>query len=95
MSTLSKTTLADIKADTFIGVAGMPKPDGSIDAFSIHTCCPAQRGGRGDGERPWDARPGSTMTNAYLTSVVKGKDGDEITVKYKDGEKKVIVTPRP
>lgn len=92
LATLSKTTLADIKPDSYIGVAGMPKPDGSVVAFSIHTL-PESARGRGEGERAWDARPGSTMTNAYLASVVKGKDGDEITVKYKDGEKKVIVTP--
>jgi hypothetical protein len=94
VSALEKASLADIKNDTFIGIAGMPKPDDSIEAFSIHIFLPAQRGVVPDRHGPWDARPNSTMTNAYVTSVVKEKDGEVLTVKYKDGEKKVIVTPQ-
>jgi hypothetical protein len=90
---LVKATLADIKKDTFIGVAGLPQPDGSIRAFSVHIFLPAQRGVVPDRHGPWDARPGSTMTNAYVADIVKAKDGDTLTVKYKDGEKKVVVTP--
>ena len=41
---LNKATLADIKEDTFIGIAGMPEADGTIKAFSIHIVLPAQRG---------------------------------------------------
>lgn len=94
VSALEKASLDDIKNDTFIGVAGMPKPDDSIEAFSIHIFLPAQRGVVPDRHGPWDARPGSTMTNAYVTSIVKSKDGETLTVKYKDGEKKVVVTPQ-
>lgn len=94
VSALEKASLADIKTDTFIGIAGMPKSDGSIEAFSVHIFLPAQRGVVPDRHGPWDARPNSTMTNAYVTSMVKGKDGETLTVKYKDGEKKVIVTPQ-
>ncbi|HZP69441.1 MAG TPA: hypothetical protein VFB29_05805 [Pseudolabrys sp.] len=94
VSALEKASLADIKNDTFIGIAGMPRPDGSIEAFSIHIFLPAQRGVVPDRHGPWDARPGSTMTNAYVASMVKEKDGETITVKYKDGEKKIIVTPQ-
>jgi len=94
VSALEKASLADIKNDTFIGIAGMPRPDDSIEAFSIHIFLPAQRGVVPDRHGPWDARPNSTMTNAYVTSVVKEKDGEILTVKYKDGEKKVIVTPQ-
>ena len=93
VSALVKATLADIKKDTFIGVAGLPQPDGSIKAFSVHIFLPAQRGVVPDRHGPWDARPGSTMTNAYVADIVKAKDGDTLTVKYKDGEKKVVVTP--
>ncbi len=93
VSALVKASLADIKNDTFIGVAGMPQPDGTIKAFSIHIFLPAQRGVVPDRHGPWDARPGSTMTNAYVQSTVKGKDGETLTVKYKDGEKKIVVTP--
>jgi hypothetical protein len=86
-----KASLADIKKDSFIGVAGMPQADGSIKAFSVHIFLPAQRGAVPDRHGPWDARAGSTMTNAYVQSMVKGKDGETLTVKYKDGEKKVVV----
>lgn len=94
VSALVKASLADIKNDTFVGVAGMPRPDGSIKAFSIHIFLPAQRGVVPDRHGPWDARAGSTMTNAYVESKVEAKDGETLTVKYKDGEKKVVVTPQ-
>lgn len=94
VSALEKASLADIKNDTFIGIAGLPQADGSIQAFSIHIFLPAQRGVVPDRHGPWDARPGSTMTNAYVASMVKANDGETLTVKYKDGEKKVVVTPQ-
>jgi hypothetical protein len=94
MSALVKASLADIKKDSFIGIAGMPKADGSIEAFSIHMFLPAQRGVVPDRHGPWDARPGSTMTNAYVEDIVQSNDGQTLMVKYKDGEKKIIVTPQ-
>lgn len=94
VSALVKASLADIKNDTFVGIAGMPRPDGSIEAFSIHIFLPAQRGVVPDRHGPWDARSGSTMTNAYVESKVEAKDGEMLTVKYKDGEKKIAVTPQ-
>jgi hypothetical protein len=94
VSALVKASLADIKTDSFVGIAGMPQPDGSIEAFSIHMFLPAQRGVVPDRHGPWDAPAGSTMTNAYVESMVAGKDGEVLMVKYKDGEKKIIVTPR-
>jgi hypothetical protein len=93
LAALVKATLADIKNDAFIGVAGIPQADGSIKAFSVHIFLPAQRGVVPDRHGPWDARPGSTMTNAYVESMVKATDGDAVMVKYKDGEKKILVTP--
>ena len=93
VSALVKASLSDIKDDTFIGIAGMPQPDGSIKAFSVHIFLPAQRGVVADRHGPWDAKPESTMTNAYVGTKVTGKDGETLTVKYKDGEKKVVVAP--
>ena len=93
VSALVKASLADIKQDSFIGIAGMPEPDGSIKAFSVHIFLPAQRGVVADRHGPWDAKPGSTMTNAVVGQKVTAKDGEALTVKYKDGEKKVIVGP--
>lgn len=92
VSALVKATLADIKTDSFIGIAGIPQPDGSIEAYSIHLFLPAQRGVVPDRTGPWDGRPNSTMTNAYVENVVTGKDGETLMVKYKDGEKKIIIT---
>jgi hypothetical protein len=93
VSALVKASLADIKTDSFIGIAGMPQADGSIKAFSVHIFLSAQRGVVPDRHGPWDAKPGSTMTNAYVESMVAAKDGETLTVKYKDGEKKITVTP--
>jgi hypothetical protein len=93
VSALVKASLSDIKEDTFVGIAGMPQADGSIKAFSVHIFLPAQRGVVPDRHGPWDAKPESTMTNAYVGSMVTGKDGETLTVKYKDGEKKVVVAP--
>jgi len=94
VSALEKASLADIKNDSFIGIAGMPQSDGSIEAFSIHIFLPTQRGVVPDRHGPWDARPGSTMTNAYVENIVTSKDGETLMVKYKDGEKKIVVTPQ-
>lgn len=92
VSALVKASLADIKKDSFIGIAGVPEPDGSIKAYSIHMFLPAQRGVVPDRHGPWDGRPNSTMTNAYVEDVVQSKDGETLLVKYKNGEKKIIVT---
>ena len=94
IAALVRATLADIKNDAFIGVAGIPQADDSIKAFSVHIFLPAQRGVVPDRHGPWDARPGSTMTNAYVESMVKATDGEAVVVKYKGGEKKIVVTPQ-
>ena len=91
VAALVKATLADIKTDSFIGIAGIPEADGSIKAYSIHIFLPAQRGVVPDRHGPWDAKPGSTMTNGYVADM-QSKDGQTLTVKHKDGEKKIIVT---
>jgi len=94
VAALVKATKADIKTDAFIGVAGMPQADGSIQAFSVHLFLPAQRGVVPDRHGPWDAKAGSTMTNAYVENIVTGKDGDAVMVKFKEGEKKIMITPQ-
>ena len=88
-----KASLADIKEGTFIGVSAMPQPDGSQKAFGIHIFLDAQKGVVPDRFFEWDAKPGSTMTNANVATTVSGKDGQDLLVKYKDGEKKVTVPP--
>jgi hypothetical protein len=87
-----KAPLSEIKENSFIGVTGMPQADGSQKAVEIHIF-PEPMRGTGEGHRPWDLMPSSTMTNATVAQTVKGVSGDEITLKYKDGEKKIHVTP--
>ncbi len=94
IAAMVKATLADIKEGSFIGVSAMPQPDGTQKAYAIHIFLDAQKGVVADRfDDKWDNRPGSTMTNANVATTVAGKDGQDILVKYKDGEKKVSVPP--
>jgi hypothetical protein len=85
-------SLSDIKDNSYIAVTAQPQPDGSQKAVAILIFPEALRG-VGEGFRPWDLEPNSTMTNATVAEQVKSTDGQTITVKYKDGDKKVLVTP--
>src|ERR1700744_1648438 len=87
-----KTELSQIKEGSYIGVSAMPEPDGTQRALSVHIFPENQRGAA-EGFRPWDLRPNSTMTNATVAETVKGTEGQNILVKYKDGEKKTVVPP--
>src|SRR5258708_22271963 len=89
---IAKTELSEIKQGSYIGVTAMPEPDGTQKAVAVHIFPENQRGAA-EGLRPWDQRPNSTMTNATVAETVKGTDGQNILVKYKDGEKKVVVPP--
>jgi hypothetical protein len=89
---VAKASLADIKDGDFIGSGAMPQPDGSQKAIEVHIFAESMRG-TGEGFRPWDGAPNSTMTNGTVGNTVTGVDGPVITVKYKDGEKKIMVTP--
>src|SRR5215471_4798519 len=86
-----KASLADIKPGAFIGVGATPQADGSQRAIQVMIFAEVQRG-TGEGHRPWD-RPNTTMTNATVDTTVAGVDGQMVMVKYKDGEKKIIVGP--
>jgi hypothetical protein len=92
-----KATIADIKEGSYIGSGAMPQPDGTQKAVEVHIFAESQRG-TGDGHRDgWDGSPYGapvgTMTNGAVGQAVSGVDGPVITVKYKDGEKKIVVTP--
>jgi hypothetical protein len=89
---VAKTEMSEIKPGSYIGVSAMPEPDGTQKALAVHIFPETQRGAA-EGFRPWDLRPNSTMTNATVAETVKGTDGQNILVKYKDGEKKVVVPP--
>jgi hypothetical protein len=88
-----KATIADIKEGSYIGSGALPQPDGTQKAVEVHIFAESQRG-TGDGHRTnWDGAPGGTMTNGAVGQTVSSVDGPVITVKYKDGDKKVIVGP--
>jgi hypothetical protein len=88
-----KASMGDIKENTFLGSAAMPQTDGTQKALEVHIF-PEQMRGTGEGHRPYPAVPNSTMTNGTASgATVTGVDGSTMTVKYKDGEKKIIVPP--
>ena len=89
---ITKISLSDIKVGSFIGTTTVPGPDGMPTAVEVHVF-PENMRGTGEGSRPFDLKPNSTMTNATVADSVVGNDGHTITVRYKDGEKKVLVTP--
>jgi hypothetical protein len=83
--------MADIKEGTFLGSAAMPQADGTQKALEVHIF-PEQMRGTGEGHRPYAPVPNSTMTNGSAAGMtVAGVDGSTITVKYKEGEKKIVV----
>src|SRR3984893_11828572 len=82
----------DIKLGSFIGTTTVPGPDGRQNAVEVHVF-PEDMRGTGEGTRPYDLRPNSTMTNATVAETVAGNDGQTLMIKYKDGEKKVVVGP--
>jgi hypothetical protein len=87
-----KISLSDIKVGSFIGTTTVPGPDGGNNAIEVHVF-PEDMRGTGEGSRPFDLRPNSTMTNATVAETVAGNDGHTLMIKYKDGEKKVVVSP--
>src|SRR6266851_4354128 len=58
---VAKASLADVKPGSFVGITGMPQPDGSQRAVEVHVFPEAMRG-TGEGHQSWDLRPQSTMT---------------------------------
>jgi hypothetical protein len=87
-----KATIADIKPGMFVGATGVTQPDGTQKAIEVHIFPESMRG-TGEGHYDWDLKPKTKMTNANVEQTVAGVDGQTLTVKYKDGEKKVLVTP--
>ncbi|HEV2677039.1 MAG TPA: hypothetical protein VGV37_21095 [Aliidongia sp.] len=86
---VSKIDISAIKPNSYIGTAAAPLPDGSLKALEVHVFPESMRGS-GDGHRPFDLGPNSTMTNGTVGSVV-GTSDRTLTVKYEGGEKKVVV----
>jgi len=96
---LVKASLADIKPNSFVGSTAMPQPDGTWKAVEVHIF-PEEMRGTGEGDRPYDYRPQSTMTNGTVNGLAKtttsgtvaNEEGTTLTLNYKDGSKKIDVT---
>jgi hypothetical protein len=97
---LIKASLDDIKPSSYVGSTAMPEPDGSWKAVEVHIF-PEEMRGTGEGDRPYDYKPRSTMTNGTVNSLGKDKmsgtvaseGGSRLTLNYKDGSKNIDVTP--
>jgi uncharacterized protein (DUF2147 family) len=89
---IAPSTMADIKPGMFVGSAGMMEADGTQKAIEVHIFPESMRG-TGEGHYDWDLKPQSKMTNGNVEQTVSGVDGPILSVKYKDGEKKLVVTP--
>ena len=85
--------ISDIKAGMFVGSAGMMQEDGTQKAIEVHIFPESMRG-TGEGHYDWDLLPKSKMTNGNVEQAVTGVEGPVLSVKYKDGEKKLVVTPQ-
>ena len=88
--------LSDIAAGNYVGTTAVKQADGNLKALEVHIF-PESARGTGEGHRPWDLQPGSTMTNANVEKVeqvaVEKIQGQLLTLKYKDGEQKIFIPP--
>jgi hypothetical protein len=86
-------TLADVKPDSFVGIAAMPGEGSELKAMEVHIFPEAMRG-TGEGYRPFDLGPGSSMTNGNIQARVDAASGPKLTVAYKGGEQTIVVDPK-
>jgi hypothetical protein len=88
--------LSDIGTGNYVGTTAVKQPDGTLKALEVHIFPESSRG-TGEGHRPWDLQPGSTMTNANVDKIEafasEKVQGQLLTLKYKDGEQKIFVPP--
>jgi hypothetical protein len=91
-----KATVADIKPGAYIGSGAVPQADGSQKAVEVHIFAESMRG-QGDGHRPgWYGAANGTMTNGAVeptgTVSTVGAGGEpSFVVKYKEGDKRIVV----
>jgi hypothetical protein len=86
---VERRSVADIKPGLYLGVGAVPLPDGSQKAVRVQIFPPGES--PNPGFRTWEGAPQGTMTNANVETSVAGVDGQVLTLKYKDGEKKIVV----
>jgi len=84
-----KGTAADFKPGTYAGITSVKGADGRLVAKRVHALGPQVPQMHG----AWDSMPNSMMTNANIENIAQVSGGNELTMKYKDGEQKILVTP--
>lgn len=97
-----KASLADVKPGVFVGATAVPAPGGRWKAVEVHLFPDSMRGA-GEGDRAYDYRPKSTMTNGTVGNVAGGRStvggavaqttGTTLTLDFKGGTKSVDVAP--
>lgn len=92
VSTVVRAALSDIRPNSYVGTAAVPQPDGTLRALEVLIFPEAMRGA-GEGHSPWDLLPESTMTNATVADSVDAVAGRSLTLRYKTGQKTVLVPP--
>jgi len=86
-----KGNVADIASGKFIGTTTVGERDGALVAQEVHIFPETMRG-TGEGHYDWDLKPDSKMTNANVADIVSVANDRVLTVQYKGGEKKILVT---
>jgi len=87
VSTAKKVSATEFKAGSYVGVTSLKGPNGQLVAKRVHALGPQVPQMHG----AWDSLPGSTMTNSTISSITKAGGGNELTLKNKDGEQKILV----
>jgi hypothetical protein len=87
---VAAASLADIKAGAFVGAAAMPGDNGTLKALEVHIFPESMRG-QGEGFRPFDLAPGSSMTNGAIQARVEKVAGPQIVVAYKGGQQTIAI----
>jgi hypothetical protein len=85
-----KAEMTDISVGKYVGIAALPQANDAEKALEVLNL-PESARGSGEGHYPWDLTPESMMTNATIASVADQADGRALTLKYKDGENRIIV----
>ena len=90
---VAPASLTDVKPGAFVGVAALPGEGSQLKAMEVHIFPESMRG-TGEGSRPFDLGPGSTMTNGTVSARVDAVQGPALTVTYKGGEQAIVVDPK-
>jgi len=87
-----RTDPSAIKPGSYVGAAAVPGKNGTLSGVEVFIFPEASRGA-GEGHRPFDLLPDSTMTNATVADEVIAADGKTLKLTYKGGEQTIVLTP--